>query len=169
MNLDQLKSRFNTGPALANRYQIDLPASPERSETLSILCDTVSWPGRQIFTQDVMTDLKNRKIAYGFDNEDVAISFLLTNDWSAWEYLHEWHQQIIPNIDGSRGFRIQFKSDYARRVTIHHLDTYGNKMKTLHLNNSYPITLDTIELGNANGNDIIRVSSTLTYDNWEIV
>src|SRR5210317_506175 len=47
---------------------------------ISLLCDSVTIPGKQISTLDVQTVKQLVKIPYGYLTDDVSLSFLLTND-----------------------------------------------------------------------------------------
>jgi hypothetical protein len=178
VRIDDFKAAFNKsgGFARANRYEVDLPNSAtlglpdeREAEKLTVICDSVTWPGRQIFTEEVFTTMNSQKVAYSFGQEDVDISFILGNDWYAWDYLYEWQERVVGNIGGVRGFFINYMEDYARNnVIIRHLDTENKVRKAVKLKNAYPTTVNSIELGNSNENEVIRVSATFAYDNWEI-
>ena len=49
---------------------------------ISILCESVNIPGRQITTIDYTAEKQTIKVPYGAINEDVTMSFILTNDYS---------------------------------------------------------------------------------------
>lgn len=166
--IDDFKAVFNiSGFARSNRYRVFFP---DDNGDLSILCDSVGWPGRQIFTSERYTDMKARKVAYAFGQEDVDISFVLGNDWYAWDYLYEWQQRVIGNIGGDRNFFVNYKSDYARNdIRIQHLDTENRVQKEVVLKQVYPTTLNEFELGNGNENEVVRITASFSYDNWEIV
>ena len=163
-SIDQLKSSVTTGFARSNRYRVLFHTD---SETLDVLCDSVGWPGRQIFTQDRTTNMKVHKVAYAFGHEDVPISFILTNDFRVWDFINEWHKTIIGNVDRLNSYRVNFKSEYARDIEIHHLNSLGYINKRIKLMNAFPTTLSSVELGNGNENEIIRVSTEFSYDNWK--
>ena len=176
MRIDDLKAELANGfgAARSNRYRLLLPAFQyeTRPETMNILCDSVSIPGRQILTSERTTDMKVRPVAYGFAQEDVEASFILTNDWSAWNYLYEWQKKVIGRIDALNNYQVNFKDDYARDIEIEHLN-YSNQFsqiaKKIVLLNAYPTTLNAIELSNSSENEIIRVSVSFSYDNWRKV
>jgi hypothetical protein len=48
---------------------------------ITILCESCTLPGRQIMTLDYQTFRQPEKLPYGYINEDVTFSFLLTNDY----------------------------------------------------------------------------------------
>ena len=172
--LDDLKAQMSKrfGPARPNRYRVFFPSVEfaTAAEDMSIMCDSVNMPGRQILTNERYTDMKARKVPYGFASEDVSISFILMNDWSAWTYLNDWHRQVIGNINQLGGYTVNFKDDYAKDIEIEHLN-YNNQgasqiAKRILLKNAFPSTLNTVELSNSSESEIIRVSASFSYDNW---
>lgn len=170
--IDDLKALFTEGLARSNRYRVTLPEvnAGVDSQDLSVLCDSVTMPGRQIFTFERFTNMKMQKSAYTFGQEDVEISFILGNDWKSWNYLYDWHKLIIENIDTVRGYSVNYKTDYARNgVIIEHLDSQGKTRKAIELFNVFPTTLNNVELSNATNNEIVRVTASFAYDNWSVI
>jgi hypothetical protein len=163
---DKIISAFRNGFAKTNRYEVFMPGVSD-SETLNVMCDSVTWPGRQISTTEVYTDMKASKRAYSFIPDDVTISFMVSNDWSAWDYLNDWHKTVIGNIQGENDFVVNFKQDYQRQIIIRHLDETDNIRKEVRLKGAFPTTLSSIDLGNQNENTIMRVTATFSYENWE--
>lgn len=169
--IDDFKSAFTEGLARTNRYRVTFPEVTPNTDTssLSVLCDSVTMPGRQIFTFERFTHMKAQKSAYTFGQEDIEISFVLGNDWRAWNYLYDWQSQTIGNIGALRGYTVNYKTDYARNsVFIEHLDTRESVRKRIELFNVFPTTLNSIELSNASENEVIRVTASLAYDNWDV-
>lgn len=171
-SVDKLKSEIagRFGVARGNRYRVIFPAIEFEmgAEAIDVLCDSVSIPGRQIFTTERYTDMKARKVAYGFGAEDVDISFILTNDWSVWNYLYRWHELVINNVNILNSYTVNFKEDYAKQIDIEHLNESAAAPlnKRISLDNAYPTSLNAIELANASENEIIRVTASFSYDNW---
>jgi hypothetical protein len=166
-SIDELKAAAVSGFARSNRYRVFFP---DGDGELNVLCDSIVWPGRQIFTNERFVDMKATKVAYAFGQEDIEISFLMRNDWYTWDYLNDWMGRVIGNIGGLEGYTVNYKSDYARNnIRIQHLSTENDVTKEVVLKNVYPTSLNTIELSNESENEIVRVSSEFSYDNWEIV
>lgn len=164
-SIDELKATFaNYGFAKPNRYRVILPDST-RSRDLDIMCDSVTLPGKQIFTTEENITLKTEYKAYGYGTEDVEISFLLSNNWESWDYLYEWQEKVI-TVNAPLLQRVSYKSDYTFPIDIEHLDSENNLRKRITLLNAFPTSLNSIDLGNANENDIVRVTASFTYDNW---
>jgi hypothetical protein len=165
-SIDTLKSQITSGLARSNQFRVLFHTEADR---FSVLCDSVTWPGRQIFTNERLVDMKTQKVAYAFGQEDVAMSFLLTNDWETWDFIYDWHNRVIGNIEGTREYTVNFKNTYTEDIEIEHLDNAGSIKKKVKLKNAFPTTLSALELGNGNENEVIRVSTEFSYDNWEII
>jgi len=168
-SIDTLKSTFSSGFARSNRYRVIFEGAEYDPRDLNIMCDAVTIPGRQIFSEDKTTSLKQKKIGYQFGQEDVSISFLLTNEWTAWNFIYDWQKQIIVGIENIEGpFNVGFREEYSRDTVIEHLNSKNETIKRFRLMNSYPTQLDAIELSNASENEVIRINATFTYDNWKL-
>lgn len=113
--------------------------------------------------------MKASKRAYAFIPDDVAISFLLNNNWTAWRYLNDWQKTTIGNIEGDNAFIVNFKEEYQRQIVIHHLDDEDNIRRETVLKGAFPTTLSSMELGNQNENTILRVNAAFSYENWSSV
>jgi len=69
---------------------------------------------------------------------------------------------VVNDVDG----KIYYKKDYASDFTITVLDTRSKMIYRTDLQNAYPITMNAIDLSNADSNNLMRVTVTLTYDNY---
>ena len=166
LRVDDFKATFRSGFARSNRYRVFFP---DDDGTLSVMCDTIQWPGRSILTQERFVDFRANKIPYGFAKEDLSISFILDNDWTPWNYIYEWHETIVTNIEDIAGYRVNLKEQYARSdIRLQHLGVSDEVKKEVVFKNIYPISLEALDLGNGNENEVIRVSASFTYDNFEI-
>lgn len=161
--LAQLKS--SGGTAKANRYRVSFDR--DDANKLNVLCDSVTWPGRQIATSDYSTYMRPYRRPYSFINEDITINFILTNDWYAWDYLKKWQSSIINDIDEAIGaYTINLKSNYARDITIEHLNEKDQVMRAIKITGAFPITLNSLDLSNASENTVLRCNAVFAYDNW---
>lgn len=188
MNIDTLKGTIGkrTGVAKTNRFAIymNLPIvsiNPTRilsnvvsgnfnpmqilndPRDISLLCESCSLPGRQITTTDHVTRIKTIKKTYGYLNEDVSFSFLLTGDYYIKSCFDEWQNGIINYERGT----INYREDYVSNVIIQQLNEKNIPIYTCTLRNAFPTTVSSIELSNAGENQIARVNVTMSYDDWD--
>lgn len=173
VKIDDFKSIFDSGFARSNRYEVLMPTAGLISRgggnayDLQLMCDSVNWPGRQLTTQERYTNMKAQKIPYAFAHEDLSISFILNNDWFPWNFLNDWQSQVIYNIGSFNNYAVNYQNEYARDITIRHLDTENIIRREVVIKKAYPTSLNSIELGNGNDNDVIRVNAEFSYHNWE--
>jgi hypothetical protein len=165
--VNQLLAEFRSsgGTAKGNRYRVSFIDSD--ASKLNILCDSISWPGRQVATSDYSTYMRPYRRPYSFINEDITANFILTNDWYTWNYLKNWQSSIINKIDEAVGaYTINLKSDYARDILIEHLNEKNQVMRAITAYAAFPITLNSMELSNASENTVLRCNAVFAYDNW---
>lgn len=129
---------------------------------ISLLCESCSLPGRQITTTEHITNIKAVKKAYGYINDDVTFTFLLTGDYYIKQVFDDWQTKVI-NFDGGT---INYKDDCVSTVTIQQLGANNIPIYTCNLRNAFPVNVSAVELSNASENSIARVSVTMAYDEW---
>lgn len=166
VKIDDFKAAFDTGFARSNRYEVLIPMGDNK---LKLMCDSVTWPGRQLLTSERYTSMKAQKMPYAFAHEDSSISFILDNDWYPWSFIHDWQSRVINGIGSLRQYEVNYQNEYARDISITHRDTEDRIRKHVILKKAFPTTLNSIELGNGNDNEIIRVNAEFSYQNWEDV
>ena len=163
-SIEDLKSLISSkgGASRSNLFKVDLPPlAGVTKEELNIICRDVQLPGRQILTRERIIGLQTRKIAYGFAQEDVSITFLLLNDYGAKRYFEVWQNLAI----NQQTFEIGYKKDYSRPVSIYQLDQLGRTVYKCDLLEAFPTTINTIPLNNEE-NGLVEVNVQLSYTNW---
>ena len=119
-SIDQLKSLASQkgGFARPNVFRVFLPSLPGAgSREINLLCKEVNLPGRQILTRERTIGLTTRRMAYGFAQEDVSMTFLCLNDYGIKKYFDVW-QNLCVNQSTKE---IQYKNEYAFDVKIEQL------------------------------------------------
>lgn len=165
--VDDLASRINQrgGLARSNFFAVTFfgPASVNPNQyLLNALLESASIPGRSISTFEHGTTTQPIKYPYSFINDDVTLTFLVTNDFYMKNIFDKWMKHVVDDETG----KIYYRKDYVSDVTITVLDLDADMIYKCTLQDAYPITMNAIELSNANENGLIRVSVTLTYKNF---
>jgi hypothetical protein len=170
MNIDLFKAIFWKGFAKANLYRVFLPAmggfSPER---LNIMCDSVAWPGKLIKTTEHATAMLETKRPYAYGFESLSVSFLLGNDWTAWDYIKFWQNMIIEGTETGQDNFVEYKNVYQKNIVIEHLDSEHKVQRRIELVNAYPVSVQSMELSNTASNQIMRVIVQFDYDYWRTI
>lgn len=190
MNLDNFKSLVSKrgGLAPANRYAVYMPlplisfdpqeligrafgqgnaANGNRRfvndpRDVSILCDSVSMPGRQVATSDLVNNMLPIKMPYGYLNDDVNMSFHITNDHFMKKFFDKW----VDSIFDRQKQTMKYRSSYTSDIIIQQLDQRDVPVYTCTLRNAYPITIQTYDLSNAAENTFQKLNITFAYEDW---
>lgn len=167
--IDDLKSTISSrgGMARPNLFSVNF-AFPGglnfNQKDMTILCESASLPGRNINTNEFQSTRQALKMPYGFINEDVNFTFLLTNDFELKKVFDSWLESIID----TENYVLKYRDDYATDVTINQLNKEEEIVYTVRLQKAFPISLNTIELSNATENDVQRVTVAMTYENYTV-
>lgn len=128
---------------------------------ISIMCESVSIPGRAITSIDHNNGQYSKKLANGFIDEDITATFILTNDYYIKKILDKW-QQVVVSTTGETN-KIGYLQDYGVDVIIQQLNDKNIPVYASKLIEAYPININTIELSNSSENEVARVSVTFAY------
>ena len=130
---------------------------------ISILCKTASIPGRTISTFDDNRHKQQNKYPQTFIDEEVSMSFHLTNDY----YIKNMFDTWMSGIFDTESYRVGFKDDYAVDVVIQQLNQKNIPVYGVKLEKCWPTTLSTIELDNSSDNAMQEVTVTWAYDKFK--
>ena len=129
---------------------------------ISILCDSVTLPGRQISTSEVQTNLLSVKTPYTYINDDVTMSFHITNDHFMKKFFENWFNRMFDRKKMIMKYRSQFTTD----VIIQQLDQRDVPVYTVTLRNAFPTSITSYELTNSGENQTQKLTITLSYEDW---
>lgn len=165
LQIEAFKSALRKGIARSNLWRVDLPTIPGAplvsASERNLLCKAANLPGRQIMTNERMIGMKAEKLPYAFLQDDVSMTFHVTNDYALKRYFEAWQARII-NPDT---YELSYKYNYAREVKIHQLDHQENVIYTCTLLEAFPTTMNAIELNNE-PNGLVEVNVQLSYKDW---
>lgn len=189
MNVDNFKSLVSKrgGLAPANRFAVYMPlplisfdpqeliakafnrgANTTGSDIIndprdvSILCDQVTMPGRQISTTELANNMLSIKMPYNYINDDVTMQFYITNDHYIKKYFENWQGKIFDR----RKMTMKYRSSYAVDIIIQQLDQRNVPVYTCTLKNAYPTTVASYDMSNASEGTFQKLSVTFTYEDW---
>lgn len=84
---------------------------------MAILCKSTSMPGRQILSIDRRIGIHSQKVAYGYADDTVTMTFYVTNDMKMKDYFDAWQRMAVdPNNP-----TVRYYDEYVRNITILHL------------------------------------------------
>lgn len=129
---------------------------------ISILCESTSLPGRSLATLDYQGAEQGIKVPYTYIDDDVEITFLLTNDY----YMRNMFDKWISSIFDTELYRAGYKQDYSTDVVIQQLNQKNIPVYGVKLLNAYPISMNAITLDNTAENGVQKVTVTFAYDKY---
>ncbi len=115
-DIEQIKGLINAkgGAAKPNVFNVQLPSLPGASTNeVNLLCTSANLPGKSIVTYDRDIGIRRDKVAYGQIYEDLALSFLLLNDYGIRKYFEVW-QEITVSTD----YQINYKNQYSKQIRV---------------------------------------------------
>jgi hypothetical protein len=146
---------FNQGANTENRFFQD-------PRDVSILCDQVTMPGRQISTTELANNMLSIKMPYNYINDDVTMQFHITNDHYMKKFFENWTGRIFDK----RKMTMKYRSSYATDIIIQQLDQRDVPVYTCTLKNAYPVTVASYDLSNGAESTFQKLSVTFTYEDW---
>ncbi len=129
---------------------------------ISILCEAVSLPGRQITTIDYTAERQAIKIPYSVINEDISMTFILTNDYYMKKMFDAWSTGIFD----VEKYRAGYKKDFTTDIVIQQLNQQNIPIYSVRLEGAFPVTIGAINLDNNSENTIQKMTVTLSYENY---
>ena len=166
--VQDLASRISERGGLArpNLFAITFngPASVNPDMFLvNAICESASLPGRAISTNEHATTKHATKTPFTFINDDITITFLVTNDFYIKNLFEKWMKHVINDEDG----KIYYKSQYASDMNITILSGDGKMVHKVSLEKAFPIAFTAMELSNASESQVMRFTVTMAYDNFK--
>ena len=129
---------------------------------ISLLCQSVALPGRQISTLDYQAEKQTIKIPYGELHDDVTLTFLLTNDY----YIKTMFDSWVGSIVDMDQYSIAYKKDIVTDVVIQQLDEKNTPIYGVKLENAFPTTVGDVALDNNSENTIQTLEVSFSYDKY---
>lgn len=131
---------------------------------IAMLCKSAQFPGRQVNTIEYERDgFRNQvKIPYTYTNEDITLTFHLTNDYYMKKVLDNWINKAVDETNHTVGY----KSDYTKDLIVQQLDQNNYPIYGLKFENAYPTGFNSINLDNAASDTTQEISVTFAYDTF---
>jgi hypothetical protein len=219
-SIENLKGLVGKGQGLArpNLYRVILPSviggvglpivgelinrglgklkSSIQSEDINMLCSAVNMPGRNFSMHERQIGLVRRRVAYGFNVEDITLTFRVLNDYKIKEYFEAWQNTAVKTEEtGSERYELGYYNDYTHDVIIQGLTNspdadYDKLLKlsytgldrtsiglalsggeavtyTCLLENAYPTSVQAINFSDLQSDQIVELNVQLSYKDWK--
>lgn len=160
-----------------------------QSEDINLLCTSTQMPGRTLNTHERRIGMINKKVAYGFTVEEVAMRFRVLNDYNIKEYFVSWQNKAV-----RKNYELAYFNDYTENVVIQAITNspsadYDKLLKlsyggldqgglttvlaggdavtyTCLLEAAYPVAVQSMEYNDATGDAIQEITVNFVYKDW---
>lgn len=129
---------------------------------ISLLAESVNLPSSQITTLDHIAEKQSVKIPYAVIQEEVTMTFLLTNDYYIKNMFDKWGQSIID----LETYRVAYKKDIVTDVVIQQLNKQNIPIYGVKLENAFPTTIGGVALSNETADTPNKLTVTFSYDKY---
>jgi len=160
------------GLSRSNRFYVDFSAvgtlfqvDNVQLDDLNYFCETSSIPGRTIETVEYGIWHRPIKLPAGYTNDDVTMTFHMTNDFFVKKLLDLWMGKII-NIDT---YLLNYDNEYKTSIKLYQLDQSDKIIYGVELIEAYPYTVKALELNNGIENEIVSCSASFTYKDFRVI
>lgn len=163
-SIENLKSVIAKRKGISKPNKFDVEFMPPRelnsdNQDLSILCESVSMPSRQISTIDFSTYRHSYKIPNGYSNVDVTCVFLMTGDFFPKNLFDRWTSLIVDPVT----YRIRYVKDYSTNINIYQLDNNMERIYGIQLQQAFPTQIQALEYGQGSNDTAQKLSVTFSY------
>jgi len=131
---------------------------------ISLLAESVNLPSSQITTLDHIAEKQTVKIPYAVIQEEVTMTFLLTNDYYIKNMFDKWGQSIVD----LETYRVAYKKDIVTDVVIQQLNKQNIPIYGVKLENAFPTTIGGVALSNESADTPNKLTVTFSYDKFVV-
>lgn len=172
-NIDQLKTRIAQKGGFANPHRFNayiyltqnvssalsrkgISFGAQGTEFTNISCESVTFPGKQIETADYSTYRNKIKMPTGFINDEVNITFRLTEDMYLKNVFDAWQEYIID----PETYQARYRSEYVSNIELMSLDKGNLSQHNVLLVDCFPVTVGGIEKSNESTDEVLKLQVT---------
>jgi hypothetical protein len=130
---------------------------------IAMLCESCSLPGRQIQTIDYSSYRQAVKVPTYYANEDITMTFHLTNDYYIRKVFDKWHALVL----NPESYLLGYNKEFCADIIIQQLDQNNLPVYAVKLKNAYPVGINSVTLDNTASDTTQRLVVQITYEDFE--
>ena len=175
---DRLRSALTSGLASPNRWMVNLPSLATHrkirgnqrvgaysSELTDVLCTNARIPGRNVRALDRTIGGVTTRVAAGFEAGTANFSFFLDQNYTLRKYFQDWMDCVLSPVPP---YEAGFFDNYKADIKVSQLDKQEITLYRVKLVDTYPLTIQEIELNNAAQTAPLELVVTIAYKNYEV-
>ncbi len=129
---------------------------------IAFLTESAQLPGRNLNTLDFSAEKETLKLPNGFIDDDVTMTFYVTNDYYMKDMMETWMSSIVD----TENYTLGYKKNYQTDIVIQQLNSFDRNVYGVRLINAYPIAIGALALNNESENAFQRLQVTFAYDRY---
>ena len=133
------------------------------AQRVSLRCESVTLPARNLNTIDRITAGPTRKVAVGSTYDTVDMTFILSGNTEERSLFSTWQNFIV---DPSNGSSINYYDNYTGSVDIVTFDKSGNETLKVRMIEAYPVSVGDIQMSWNESNTYATITVSMAFRYW---
>lgn len=129
---------------------------------LNIMCESAVLPDLGFVTTEHIQNSQTRKMPYGVSHDDLALSFIISDDLYEKKIMDLWQNLIYNNQSHS----FSYYDDFVSSIKVIKLDIQNNPVYESSFIECYPLNVNVVELSNATSDEFAKLSVVFAYHKW---
>ena len=121
-----------------------------------LLCESITFPGKQIESIDYSMYRNLLKMPSGYMNDELSVTFRLTEDFYVKKIFETWQAGIIDQ----RTYKARYLDEYVKDLFFIHEDKENKPKYKIRAVDCYPITVSAIEKSNETVDSALKLTVT---------
>jgi hypothetical protein len=130
---------------------------------LTILCESAVVPASTLLTFDYQDVRNKQKMPYGYEVNDIELSFIVTNDYYIPKLFNIWMNHTI--LDRKTN-RFNYKDDYTTDMYIIAFDQKNIPNYICRVDNAFPINMSAMNYNENDLNNYQKITLTFAYEDF---
>lgn len=131
---------------------------------LAILCESAVVPSSRLLTFDYQDIRNSQKMPYGYEVDDIELTFIVTNDYYIPKMFNIWMNHTILNRKTNR---FNYKDDYTTDMYIIAFDQSNIPNYICRIDNAFPINMSAMNYDENDLNNYQRITLTFAYEDFK--
>lgn len=178
-NLQQFQAEvLGQGLARTNRFEVFI--QPPRilapnsvsvlqdNQRVSLLCEQASLPQLNINTKSyrIYGPAYPRPVTSEYGGEGIPLTFHVDRNMNVKRFFDQWMTSVVSDSN----YNVSYKDSYvSESIEIYQLDEADNITYQIRLIDSFPRSMNLMELNNGAQNQTHRLTVLFAYRKWEVV
>ena len=168
-SIQKIKSAISTGGGVARPHSYRVTITPPAGlggglpDVISTTCEQAELPGRQFATTQQSIYGATRKIPYGPLYNDLALTFICTEDMMVRKFFDNWHSMIQ---NPTTNYMLYYDTYISPLVTIEKINDKNEVTYIYYVEECYPVTIESQQLSYSETDSYLKLNVQMAYLKW---